>query len=215
MKYHVNPESGRVGKCAATVQSCKFAVDGQMPKHFDNKEQAKKAIEKALTKEFGTTSALSKTPAVSSQTIQPPEGWDSNDYDDEGFDREGYDVDGFDKDGYSREGYDQNGFDRDGFDEDGFSSKGDFAEEPEYSANHEYREKYGDYKERNSGVVVPPKPQHKPTVHEDKENIPPKPNYKPTVHKDNVQVPPKPDYGPTVHKEDINIPPKPRHKPTI
>lgn len=183
MKYHVNPESGKVGQCSATIK-CKFAKDGQIPKHFDGKDEAKKAVENVLSREFGNTQSLTKN--STSQGIQAPEDWDSNDYDNEGFDREGYDVDGFDREGYSIEGYDQNGFDKDGFDEDGFSNKGDFADTNEVS------QKLADESKETN---IPPKPKNLPTVH--KENIPPKPTQPPTVGNENI--PPKPKKAPTAH----------------
>lgn len=43
-KYHINPATGRPGKCSATHQ-CRFGGDKN---HFPSKEAAQKAIEKAL-----------------------------------------------------------------------------------------------------------------------------------------------------------------------
>lgn len=60
VKYHINPETGRANQCKATVQSCKFAVDGQIPQHYETKIEAKQAYEKQGEKEFGVTNSLSK-----------------------------------------------------------------------------------------------------------------------------------------------------------
>lgn len=183
MKYHVNPESGKVGQCSATIK-CKFAKDGQIPKHFDGKEEAKEAVEKVLSREFGSTQSLTKNPTPQRGIT---EGWDLNNYDNEGFDKEGYDIDGYDREGYNIEGYDQNGFDKNGFDEDGFSNKGDSTENSFTVSN-------GSITDDKQKVSIPPKPSKPPTA--GKENIPAKPANKPTVHKENI--PPKPKNKPTI-----------------
>jgi len=61
MKYHINPETGRANQCTATVRGCKFAVDGQVPEHYDTKDEAKAAYEKTAKAEFGETTSLRKT----------------------------------------------------------------------------------------------------------------------------------------------------------
>lgn len=194
MKYHVNPENGKVSRCAATVQTCKFASDGQVPKHYENKETAREAVEKVLTREFGATASLTKNSVpIGTPKNMAPEGWDSNDYDDEGYDREGYDADGYGRDGYNSEGYDQNGFDRNGFDEDGFSNKGDFADTAEISQR---------LSDEAKGIKVPAKPNYAPTVHE--ENVPPRPTEKPTV-----------SVTTTDDGQKVYVPPKPKNPPTI
>jgi len=59
-KYHINPETGRPGQCTATVRGCKYAVDGQIPEHYDTKEEARKAVEQVLSEKFGNVSAMKK-----------------------------------------------------------------------------------------------------------------------------------------------------------
>lgn len=59
-RYHVNPETNRPNICRATIR-CDFAVDGQEPPHFDNKDDAKAYAEKNLTEEHGATAAVKKT----------------------------------------------------------------------------------------------------------------------------------------------------------
>lgn len=54
-KYHINPATGRPGKCTATKQ-CKFGGDRN---HFPSKEAAQKAIEKAL-KEYVVPQTVKK-----------------------------------------------------------------------------------------------------------------------------------------------------------
>lgn len=46
IKYHINPETGRANQCTATVKSCKYAQNGEIPQHYDSKEEAKLAYEK-------------------------------------------------------------------------------------------------------------------------------------------------------------------------
>lgn len=60
VKYHINPETGRANQCTATVKSCKFAVDGQVPQHYETKTEAKQAYEKEASAEFGQTTSLKK-----------------------------------------------------------------------------------------------------------------------------------------------------------
>lgn len=45
MKYHINPETGRPNQCTATVRGCKYAVNGEMPEHYNSKEEAREAYE--------------------------------------------------------------------------------------------------------------------------------------------------------------------------
>lgn len=59
-KYHINPETGRPGQCTATVRGCKYAVDGQIPDHYDTKEDARKAVEQVLAEKFGNVSSMKK-----------------------------------------------------------------------------------------------------------------------------------------------------------
>ena len=59
-KFHINPETGRPNQCTATVRDCKYAVNGEMPEHYDSKEEAQKAVEKTLSKEFGNVSSVKK-----------------------------------------------------------------------------------------------------------------------------------------------------------
>lgn len=56
VKYHVNPETGRPNQCKATVKSCKYAVGGEIPPHFDTKDAAKEHGEKILKNKYGVQS---------------------------------------------------------------------------------------------------------------------------------------------------------------
>lgn len=60
VQYHINPETGRPNQCTASVRSCKYAVDGQIPEHYDSKEDAKKAYEQTMSAEHGEVKSLSK-----------------------------------------------------------------------------------------------------------------------------------------------------------
>lgn len=57
-KYHINPETGTPGICTATVRGCKFAIDGEMPKHYNNEQEAQKAYE--ITNSKNTVQTLSQ-----------------------------------------------------------------------------------------------------------------------------------------------------------
>ena len=61
VRYHINPETGRPNQCTATVRGCKYAVDGEIPQHYDSKAEAKAAYEKIGAEEHGETKSLSKT----------------------------------------------------------------------------------------------------------------------------------------------------------
>lgn len=49
-KYHINPETGRVNICTATVQECRY---GSADDHYTSKEAARKASEDKLTEDLG------------------------------------------------------------------------------------------------------------------------------------------------------------------
>lgn len=49
-KYHINPETGKPGKCTATVKGCKYAINGELPEHYNSIEKAHDAYEKSQTK---------------------------------------------------------------------------------------------------------------------------------------------------------------------
>ena len=84
-KFHINPETGRPNQCTATVRGCKYAVDGEVPEHYDSKEEAQKASEKIFSNKYGDTSTLvkqSKTKKNQSTfeepTIIPIKGYSQN-----------------------------------------------------------------------------------------------------------------------------------------
>lgn len=54
-KYHINPETGKVGVCTATTRLCDYAVDGVEPQHYGSAKIAQKQSEKNLKKEFGSS----------------------------------------------------------------------------------------------------------------------------------------------------------------
>lgn len=60
VKYHINPETGRPNQCTATVRDCKYAVNGELPAHYDTKAEAKQAVEKLLSETHGVTNTLTK-----------------------------------------------------------------------------------------------------------------------------------------------------------
>lgn len=43
--YHINPETGRPGQCTASVQDCKYAVDGKTLEHYNSLDDALDAYE--------------------------------------------------------------------------------------------------------------------------------------------------------------------------
>lgn len=47
-KYHISPETGRPNQCTATVRGCKYAENGEMPEHYDSKEDARKGYESQM-----------------------------------------------------------------------------------------------------------------------------------------------------------------------
>lgn len=67
-KYHISPETGRPNQCTATVRGCKYATDGEMPEHYDSKEEARAAAEKNLSQEYGATSTLKKNSSSNKKT---------------------------------------------------------------------------------------------------------------------------------------------------
>ena len=69
-KYHINPETGRPNQCTATVRGCKYAVDGEMPEHYDSKEDARKAYEKIAAQEYGEVKSLSKNNGNSESALK-------------------------------------------------------------------------------------------------------------------------------------------------
>lgn len=64
MRYHVNPDTGRAGQCSAkTPEACKYSVEsGTVVEHYDSKEEARAAYEKANKSK--TTTSLKKKPAT-------------------------------------------------------------------------------------------------------------------------------------------------------
>lgn len=59
-KYHINPETGRIGRCSASVRDCIFAVDGHVTQHYDSEEADRAAYEKTCSTSFGDTKSLRK-----------------------------------------------------------------------------------------------------------------------------------------------------------
>ena len=53
IKYHINPETGDVNQCSATIRDCAYAVNGQVPVHYDDEKDARKASEEILAKKYG------------------------------------------------------------------------------------------------------------------------------------------------------------------
>lgn len=47
--YHFNPETGKTGKCSATVKGCAFTVNGETPEHFKTIEEAQSAYEQQMS----------------------------------------------------------------------------------------------------------------------------------------------------------------------
>lgn len=60
MKVHVNPVTGQMGKCTATVRGCKFAEDGAVPPHFDNFDDARVHSEKLMADRYEKQSVVKK-----------------------------------------------------------------------------------------------------------------------------------------------------------
>lgn len=60
MKYHVNPETGHVGQCEATVRDCKFVMNGELPEHYATKAEADQAVEKMMDNKHGMIKILHK-----------------------------------------------------------------------------------------------------------------------------------------------------------
>lgn len=58
--YHFNPETGRTGKCSATVKGCLFAVNGEIPEHYNTAEEAQTAYEQQMSSHT-LSNSLSKT----------------------------------------------------------------------------------------------------------------------------------------------------------
>lgn len=60
--FHINPETGRAGKCSASSpESCKFSSDaGTVVAHYDSKEEAKAAYEKMNESQTTTSVKRSK-----------------------------------------------------------------------------------------------------------------------------------------------------------
>jgi len=69
-RYHVNPESGRPNICKAKIK-CDFAVDGQEPPHFNNKEEARNYAEKSMQQQYGETSRVLKSGTKNPQKESP------------------------------------------------------------------------------------------------------------------------------------------------
>lgn len=57
-KFHFNPNTGKVGRCSASVRDCAFADDNGVPEHYDSEDAARSAYEKS--QEANTFSTVSK-----------------------------------------------------------------------------------------------------------------------------------------------------------
>ena len=44
MRFHINPDSGRPNLCDTQKRSCKFAVDGDEPPHYESKVAARESL---------------------------------------------------------------------------------------------------------------------------------------------------------------------------
>ena len=64
MRYHINPDTGRAGQCSAkTPEACKYSIEsGTVVEHYDSKEEARAAYEKANKSK--TTTSLKKNPLL-------------------------------------------------------------------------------------------------------------------------------------------------------
>lgn len=60
-KYYVDPETGRIGYCEATVKSCKHASDN----HYTTIQEAKETSQKIIQGQSPYISTLQKTPKIS------------------------------------------------------------------------------------------------------------------------------------------------------
>lgn len=63
-KFHFNPETGKVGRCSATVRDCAFAVGDNVPVHYSTEDGAREAYEE--TQAHKTFTVLSKDKSDSS-----------------------------------------------------------------------------------------------------------------------------------------------------
>lgn len=64
IKYHINPETGNTSQCTATVRDCAYAVNGQIPEHYNNEQEARKASEEMLAKRYGEISLKKKKESI-------------------------------------------------------------------------------------------------------------------------------------------------------
>lgn len=68
-KFHVNPETGAVGECTASIQSCKYNVSGDGENHYSTESGANKAGQKILMNKYGTFGKSSLNKKKNSQPI--------------------------------------------------------------------------------------------------------------------------------------------------
>lgn len=58
-RYHINPETGRPNICRAkTPESCIYAQDGEVPEHYDSKEEAREAYAKSMAEHLTATHSV-------------------------------------------------------------------------------------------------------------------------------------------------------------
>lgn len=58
-RYHINPDTKEVGVCSAEIR-CKFAENGEEPKHYTDPIKAHKDAEDMLENEYGAFSTMSQ-----------------------------------------------------------------------------------------------------------------------------------------------------------
>ena len=58
-RYHINPETGRPNICSAkTPERCIYAKDGEIPEHYDTKEEAREAYAKSMAAHVTVTHSV-------------------------------------------------------------------------------------------------------------------------------------------------------------
>lgn len=80
-KYHISPETGRPNQCTATVRGCKYSENGEIPDHYETKEEAREAYAKKMDAEVGAVKSFKKDsrgrvnipefPSFNSATAEP------------------------------------------------------------------------------------------------------------------------------------------------
>lgn len=73
MKFHINPETGRAGQCTATIKDCRYAVNGEIPEHYDSKEEAHVAYEKTMSDKNLMLTSFKKNNETSQKALKRDE----------------------------------------------------------------------------------------------------------------------------------------------